>query len=485
MISRTLFRHRMGLVAAALCGASPLLATSAGSSAAPFALDLFLGSLVLLTFLRLMVSPGWTDWIFHGIVLAAGAYANMFLLLLIPAEAMFLVLYHRSYRSRVLPWMGAVGIAFLLFWPWMPSAGRQLERMYGHDDLVTDSMGLRISCLFTELSLGRLHALYPLTPVISPLPPGLEDQALAMRRPDLTQEDAMVGGLQALQMFFLGCFSMLMLVGLVAAMRISVWPMPDHLRTRRDTLRMLKGALRSRKSLPSIQEDTVLQTRQSAVLLASCFFTPLGLAVLGAVLKEWKFEGSMLLFLVVPYLILVARGLGALEWRIMFFAALVLILGGSLFYGLASRGIEELTHGSERAAQYLKAETRPEDAVLHTDPSSYFPILFYAGPLRDRFERFSFIAGETVAQVWGGSYLGGRVCVPDFHSLSSHPRVWWISTLAPPRSDYARLRRFLSLSSSDPTSKEPLTPPPNWKREDEQRFSNVLVTLYTRQNEGS
>jgi uncharacterized membrane protein len=84
-----LFCQGTGLVAAALCAGSPLLAASVGTLVAPYALDVLLYALILLAFLRLLSVHGWRAWITHGLLLAAGAYANPALLTLIVAEGLF------------------------------------------------------------------------------------------------------------------------------------------------------------------------------------------------------------------------------------------------------------------------------------------------------------------------------------------------------------------------------------------------------------
>ena len=69
-----------------------------------------------------------------------------------------------------------------------------MEDRYGHDDLITQSLGTRISCLLTELSMGRLYAWYPLTPIVSLTPATIEEADQELRRPDPWSTDGLAGG---------------------------------------------------------------------------------------------------------------------------------------------------------------------------------------------------------------------------------------------------------------------------------------------------
>ena len=165
-----LFGERTGLAAGLLAATSPLLVLSTGVTVAPFALDVFFAALSVTTFQRLLTLRGRWVWVAHGLVLAAGAYGNIFLLALIPAEFVYLLLHVRRTPLLFRRWGLAAATALLLFAPWFPASARQLHREAGHDVLITDRTALRVSCLFTELSLGRLYAWHPPTPVLSLLP---------------------------------------------------------------------------------------------------------------------------------------------------------------------------------------------------------------------------------------------------------------------------------------------------------------------------
>lgn len=487
-VARRLFCWRTGIVSAGLCATSPLLATSAGAVTAPYALDFFLAGLILLSFIRLVKSGSGRDLIFHGLALAAGAYGNAFLLAMIPMEALFLLVHFKGYLTLWPKWASSALLSLILFLPWTPAAAGQMQQRYGHDDLVTDRLGLRMSCLFTELCLGRLYAWEPLTPVISLFPS--DDAGEDSTMPGAIEErdeGTMVGVLEAMQMIYLGCFTMLALIGFFAPLKLSPWPLPPEMQAKRNVLRALRRAKETGHYAEagdlSIRNMGQVPPKQSAVLLLFCFLSPMGLGEVAHVFWGWKFEGSELLFIALPLLILLARGIGALEWRVMFYGVLGLIMASSLFFTLNSRGLDGLSNGSKEGAEYLERNIDWDEktAVVHESALSYFPFRFYTA---SRLEETSFIAGDSVRRVWGIDYLKKNTLIGnDGGALEEFDHIWWVRIAPPPGTVYSGALEYLNARTKEGAEREAALirrPREAWVEKEVVSFENLTMTLYIR-----
>ena len=441
--ARRLFTQGTGIVAALLTAFSPILVFSAGSVVGPQALDFFLGALVVWSFIRLWARPGWAPVVQHGLALAAGAYGNPYLLTFLAVEGLFL-LFHLGKTGRAgLRFLGAAGLALALFAPWMGATVEQLERRYGHDDLMTEALDLRLSCLFSELSLGRLHAWSPPTPVVSLLPsPGRGDSD-PEQKPVRSGDRRPAGGsergteheltwLQAVQMMFLGCLFMLAIVGAMAAMRLSARRLPAHLRVREVALKALRRKVDAARREGATEDEArgcfemPLDTRAGAIYLLLALILPFLIAMgMGAIL-QWRFDSGDLVFLAVPLSMLTARGVGAFEWRVMFFGILALILAGDVVYLTLSRGYDDLGDGIEEAARHVERgfDSERGDLVVHESPLTWYPFDRYTeGHIRDA----CLTADAETAGLWGGRWIFDEARLPRRSLDDFTGRIWWIA----------------------------------------------------------
>ncbi|MFH2001562.1 MAG: glycosyltransferase family 39 protein [Planctomycetota bacterium] len=482
-LASLLFCWRTGFVAAALCAVSPLWAASAGVMVAPYGLDLFLCTLILHTFCQLLVSPAWKRAAFHGLALSAGVYVNPLLLLLVLSEGFFLAV-HCSQFIKLWPrWICAIMLVLVFFLPWMPIASRQMSLRSSLGDRASQSLGLRVSSFLTEISLGRLYAWYPRTPVLSLTPTRLQDATPLKDRPDVEDDDPLATGMQALQMIFLSWYMIFAVVGMLAAMKVSAWPLPVYLRARQHALLAI-NQLRAARGQACTRAETgpgQIVPRQSALLLSLCFLVTLVLSVLSDLLLDWKFIHAELAFLTVPFYIMVARGIGTLEWKVMFYGAIVVILVLNLFFGYESLSYAPVTDGAKEAAAFLdnQIQSRLGDAVIHAYPLTFLPMKWY----QHGFRVPEYILGESPQEpgdgLSGAPWRGAA-------DLGEYSWLWWIHMAQPEDSRVRGCSEYLAslYTRDDLISGLALdTPPGSWKLEESHRFGDVKVSLFIQAEE--
>jgi hypothetical protein len=260
-------------------------------------------------------------------------------------------------------------------------------------------------------------------------------------------------------MMALGLMGMLALVGGVAAMRLSAWPMPSQMK------------------ISKLRATVNRVNRQNALLLLLVFICPLLMAALAHAVLGWKFQSSDLVFLAIPFLILAARGIGTLEWRVMFYAALVGLLGMNLFFTFASMGLCRLTDGIAKAAVVLEGQVDQEigEAVVHERPLTVFPVMFYS---RGRLIPKSFTARGEVTRAWGGGYLAKTACLPGPESLEGLQWIWWVG-FDPEAGD-----TFKGAVEPEDEATHSWRLPPEWREKEVERYGNVTITLYSRKSVG-
>jgi hypothetical protein len=475
---KSLFCWRTGIVSAALVAVSPLLVNSAGASVSPHALDLFLCALVMYTFVRLFRAPGRASLVFHGLALAGALYANFFMVALLFMEALFLLLHFKVYRAVWFSWIWSACIAFLLFCPWFPVSGKQMPRMYGHDDLVTEHTALRVSCLMTELSMGRLYAWYPLTPVLSllPAPSGETGSDFGRLYPEGRETRASV--IQAVQTGCMGGFFLLAVLGVAAAMRITGFSLVTR---QAEVLQKIRD---NRGGCPVCGNGGIRDTKHGAALLILYFLGPLAMALILSWMRGGSFEGSELIFIALPFLILVARGVGALEWRPMFYGFLGLIVLMSVGFSFLTRGLEGITQGSRAAAAFLEArrEEGAVGAVVHDRSLTYYPLLFYT---KGDLEEVTYFEGRAFLSALGSRFLKPGTWLSGEDVPAPEGPVWRVDIDPPGDSIYAHALDYFDALSGGDGSGEGASfheSSAGWAIQDTKVFGNLRLTRYERKN---
>lgn len=486
-LASLLFCWRTGFVSAALCATSPLWAASIGVTAAPPALDLLLCAALLYTFCRLLIDPSRKRVVIHGLILTAGLYTQPFFLAIAMMEGLFLAVFFRQYLGLWPKWIGAALIAIVLFMPWIAVLPEQAEQRSAPITTVSQGLGMRVGMFMTQLSLGRPWSWYPQTPVISVTPSHLEDPEQARLRPGLGDDDPMPGVIQAFQMIFLAWYSIFAIVGVMAALKMSAWPLPKYLKRRQHALNALNQlrAARGRKLKEDVSCSAQMVPRQSAVLLVFCFLGTLVCAAMAERMLGWTFIGVDMVFISVPFFIMVARGIGNLEWKVMFYGAIAVILVLSLLFGVLSETKAKLTDGVEEAAAFLENQIQGGraagglgDAVVHVNPCTLMPMRCYAQ---------SFSVPEVVL----GAPFQHKGTIPlatefrDLQALQEFGWIWWVRPDVPKDSRLTGCPEYLAFLYSKQAGLEaplPMKPPASWRLEEEHRFGNINVSLFIRQD---
>lgn len=340
-----------GIVAAA----SPILC-SAGWEVHPCALDLLAAAFWLNAFVALLDGVRPRQWIVLATAAAAAVMLNPWMSLLALPQLVILVLaFNRTRRlllGSVCSLLPAAGVVVLL----ALGSGGETKSDRGSATHAATLGGYDVGYVMTDISLGRLHSWTPLTPAITMAPSGFEAPSVQGRTIGSPEEARLPWFLQGMQLLFFGLCSITAVLAFLSVWNIRTYTLPGNVEA--------GGRRKQRRSrLDQIVAEAVASRKRGVLLLllsvivppAACFLFPLGL--------QGLFPEQRLLFIAVPWLVLVGRGLASLEWKAARYALLVPMVAVALFYLLSSISLQEALHGAKDAARSVEQEWQEGDAV--------------------------------------------------------------------------------------------------------------------------
>ena len=366
LVARKAFDGNGLLETGVLVAVSPLLC-SAAWEVHPCSLELFAAAFWLYAFLRLPADRGWSGTALVALATAVAVTANPLLALLAPAQVVTLLLFRRREKGAALRWavafaMGVVVVAAAVLPSWndeetpaqASARGEQVagsrRALAGHD----------VGYLFTDISLGRLFPWAPVTPILTFNPPGFETPEQQSRAIGSPEENTAIWFWQGMQLLLLGLLAATVILAGLAVWRIRTRPLPRYLKEK--FIRKLPGD----------------PAREGAALFLLSLLLPVAYCLTVARNMDAPFPERRLLFLAVPFLLLVGRGFVGLQWAatriiLVYFVAIL-----SLAYSIFSSEVKVAATGIDQTARAVCDGWREGDVVV-TDAFAASPFRWYSG----------------------------------------------------------------------------------------------------------
>ncbi len=349
-----------GAVEAGILAAGSPLLLSAGWEVHPCAFDLLAAALWLNAFMILFEGPRLRQWILFAAASMLALSLNIWMAILVLPQPVLLTLDLRRNRVLMVRWLCAL----------LPAAGLAAALLVcsgGTENPESTSTlgdgtfgGYEAGYLMTDISLGRLHSWQPLTPAVTMAPSGFEAPSVQGRTIGSPDEERLPWFLQGMQMLFLGLFSITMVLAI-----FSVWSIKAYSLIRNVEI---KGRKRpGERKLNSVLEKAISFRKRGVLFLLLCVILPPLACLVFPLGLAGFFPEQRLLFIAVPWLVLVGRGMASLEWKVARYSLLLPMIAICLFYLLCSSSLQEALHGCEKAARSVDRERREGD-LFAADP---------------------------------------------------------------------------------------------------------------------
>ncbi|MCD6519786.1 MAG: glycosyltransferase family 39 protein [Anaerolineae bacterium] len=356
-LGRELFDRRTGLFAAALLALAPLHVWYSQETRM-YAWVTLWSSLSVLLALKVWQKGHWGTWLAYVLATAAGLYTHYYAIFAILVENLFflyLLCRRRVGRGHLWRWLAAQGAVFVLFLPWFPIF--LLPITVGGGGWVALGLGRPgVSALVQTLVLylvGTGRELYP--PLLRRLGYGL-------------------------------------------AMGLLLWGICPWAKERK------------------AQQSQAPYSEWEAVLFTLGYFAlPLGLAWGASQVFKPMYSARYMLPFLIPFLLLVARGVTRVPWalgRALLLISLLVVLG----FGVWAQ-VQKLDKPPWRAlAEELIAQSHPGDLVLFMPGWHAKPFDYYA---RGRLALYSDVPIPV-------ERYGAQALAAVERAVRGHPRVWFV-----------------------------------------------------------
>jgi 4-amino-4-deoxy-L-arabinose transferase-like glycosyltransferase len=370
-LGRHLFDRRVGLIAACLLACSPFHVWYSQEARMYTWVTLGVSASLWLA-LRLWSLPGtsrrsWLTWAAYVLTTAAAMYTHyyaVFGILLANLCFLYLLIRGRMGRRRLWQWGASQVAVLVLFAPWLPTF--LLPITVGGGGWIALGMGKPSLAVLPQTvvlyMVGAARALYP----------------SLLRRPGY-----------------------LLYAGLVALALAT----PLFALLRRD----------SEHAEDSRPGGATLSSWEALCFCLAYLTLPLGIAWLASQLFKPMYSARYMLPFLIPFLLLVARGIERLPSLWVRWAALLALLGVMTFGVVAQVRMQDKPDWRGVAA-YLTANARPDDGVLFLPGWHAKPFTYYAADDLTLYDDLPVPVPRYLAEV--PTYLD--------NVIGSHARVWFI-----------------------------------------------------------
>lgn len=358
-LGRTLFERRTGWIAGLLLALAPLHVWYSQEARMYAWIALLVTTSLWLAIEAWLEPTRWVLWVGYVLATTAALYTHyyaVFGILLANLFFLYLLIRRRLTKRLFWSWAAAQGAVFALFLPWLPTF--LLPITVGGGGWVALGMGKPSVAVLAQTAVlymvGMGRALYP---------------ALIRR---------------AAYALFVGLF----LVGL--------WP---------------------RKSVaqPGEESPRLFSERETVGFCLAYLVAPLGIAWVSSQLFKPMYSARYMLPFLMPFVLLTARGVGRIPWRVGRIATLAALVG-TLVVGIVAQTKMMDKPDWRSWAQQIAARAEPGDVVVFVPGWHAKPFDYYA---RGAVELY----GDVPVPV---DQFGQQALDAVAMAIRNHPRVWFI-----------------------------------------------------------